>query len=285
MRSLWLVFGMLVPAMAAAQTLTLQLQAPYSAVYSFTASSESVQDISGMGATTVVNTSVESQLRLESAQNARDTLTVTWHMEGTKVSVRIPTGGMDTTMQLAPIAARLTLLRNGTVVHQQWLDTSGLAGGEMFGQGGILGVRGTSHPWKIEFPAKPITVGESWEIAHTDTLDRSGKGSSVRSAKATYRLEALVDTLGTRCARIRSTTQFEFSVQQQIQYGTETQYGTVSVQGTGTARGVAYVEVKSGFLVARQEDSESQMEMAFSGQIEMVGSMQQSLQYRLVRLQ
>jgi len=269
---------MLVPAMAAAQTLTLQLQAPYSAVYSFTASSELVQDISGMGAMTV-NTSVESQLRLESAQNARDTLTLTWHMEGTKVS-RIPTGGMDTTMQLAPIAARLTLLRNGTVVHQQWLDTSGLAGGEMFGQGGMLSglVQGTSHPWKIEFPAKPITVGESWEIAHTDTLDRSGKGSSVRSAKATYRLEALVDTLGTRCARIRSTTQFEFSVQQQ------TQYGTVSVQGTGTARGVAYVEVKSGFLVARQEDSESQMEMALSGQIEMVGSMQQSLQYRLVRL-
>jgi hypothetical protein len=282
MRSLWLALGMLVPAMAAAQTLTLQLQAPYSAVYSFTSSSESVQDIGGMGATTV-NTSVESQLRLESAQNARDTLTVTWHMEGTKVSVRIPTVGMDTAMQLAPIAARLTLLRNGTVVHQQWLDTSGLAGGEMFGQGGILGVRGTSHPWKIEFPAKPITVGESWEIAHTDTLDPSGKGSSVRSAKATYRLEALVDTLGTRCARIRSTTQFEFSVQQQIQYGTV--YGTVSVQGTGTARGVAYVEVKSGFLVARQEDSETQMEMAFSGQIETVGSMQQSLQYRLVRLQ
>ena len=278
MRSLCLALGMLIPAMAAAQTLTLQLQAPYSAVYSFTASSELVQDISGMGAMTV-NTSVESQLRLESAQNARDTLTLTWHMEGTKVSVRIPTDGMDTTMQLAPIAARLTLLRNGTVVHQQWLDTSGLAGGEMFGQGWMLGLRGTSHPWKIEFPAKPITVGESWEIAHTDTLDRSGKGSSVRSAKATYRLEALVDTLGTRCARIRSTTQFEFSVQQQ------TQYGTVSVQGTGTARGVAYVEVKSGFLVARQEDSESQMEMALSGQIEMVGSMQQSLQYRLVRLQ
>jgi hypothetical protein len=279
MRSLRLVFGMLVPAMAAAQTLTLQLQAPYSAVYSFTASIESLQDMGGMGAMTV-NTSVESQLRLESAQNARDTLTLTWHMEGTKVS-GIPTGGMDTTMKLAPIAARLTLLRNGTVVHQQWLDTSGLAGGEMFGQGGMLSglVQGTSHPWKIEFPAKPITVGESWEIAHTDTLDRSGKGSSVRSAKATYRLEALVDTLGTRCARIRSTTQFEFSVQQQ------TQYGTVSVQGTGTARGVAYVEVKSGFLVARQEDSESQMEMAFSGQIEMVGSMQQSLQYRLVRLQ
>jgi hypothetical protein len=271
---------MLVPAMAAAQTLTLQLQAPYSAVYSFTASSESVQDLGGMGAMTV-NTSVESQLRLESAQNARDTLTVTWHMEGTKVSVRIPTVGMDTAMQLAPIAARLTLLRNGTVVHKQWLDTSGLAGvgREMFGQGGMLGTLGTSHPWKIEFPAKPITVGESWEIAHTDTLDPSGKGSSVRSAKATYRLEALVDTLGTRCARIRSTTQFEFSVQQQ------TQYGTVSVQGTGTARGVAYVEVKSGFLVARQEDSETQMEMAFSGQIEMVGSMQQSLQYRLVRLQ
>lgn len=280
MRSLWLALGMLVPAMAAAQTLTLQLQAPYSAVYSFTASSESLQDMSGMGAMTV-NTSVESQLRLESAQNARDTLTVTWRMEGTKVSVRIPTDGMDTTMQLAPIAARLTLLRNGTVVHRQWLDTSGLAGGEMFGQGGMLSglVQGTSHPWKIEFPAKPITVGESWEIAHTDTLDPSGKGSSVRSAKATYRLEALVDTLGTRCARIRSTTQFEFSVQQQ------TQYGTVSVQGTGTARGVAYVEVKSGFLVARQEDSESQMEMALSGQIEMVGSMQQSLQYRLVRLQ
>jgi hypothetical protein len=278
MRSLWLALGMLVPAMAAAQTLTLQLQAPYSAVYSFTASIESLQDMSGMGAMTV-NTSVESQLRLESAQNARDTLTVTWHMEGTKVSVRIPTGGMDTTMQLAPIAARLTLLRNGTVVHQQWLDTSGLAGGEMFGQGGILGVRGTSHPWKIEFPAKPITVGESWEIAHTDTLDPSGRGSSVRSAKATYRLEALVDTLGTRCARIRSTTQFEFSVQQQ------TQYGTVSAQGTGTAQGVAYVEVKSGFLVARQEDLETQMEMAFSGQIETVGSMQQSLQYRLVRLQ
>jgi hypothetical protein len=279
MRSLWLVFGMLVPAMAAAQTLTLQLQAPYSAVYSFTASSESVQDMGGMGAMTV-NTSVESQLRLESAQNARDTLTLTWHMEGTKVS-GIPTGGMNTTMQLAPIAARLTLLRNGTVVHRQWLDTSGLAGGEMFGQGGMLSglVRGTSHPWKIEFPAKPITVGESWEIAHTDTLDPSGKGSSVRSAKATYRLEALVDTLGTRCARIRSSTQFEFSVQQQ------TQYGTVSVQGTGTAQGVAYVEVKSGFLVARQEDSESQMEMAFSGQIEIVGSMQQSLQYRLVRLQ
>jgi hypothetical protein len=278
MRSLWLALGMLVPAMAAAQTLTLQLQAPYSAVYSFTASSELVQDISGMGARTV-NTSVESQLRLESAQNARDTLTLTWHMEGTKVS-GIPTGGMDTTMQLAPIAARLTLLRNGTVVHQQWLDTSGLAGGEMFGQGGMLSglVQGTSHPWKIEFPAKPITVGESWEIAHTDTLDRSGKGSSVRSAKATYRLEALVDTLGTRCARIRSTTQFEFSVQQQ------TQYGTVSVQGTGTARGVAYVEVKSGFLVARQENSESQMEMALSGQIKMVGSMQQSLQYRLVRV-
>ncbi len=282
MRSLWLALGMLVPAMAAAQTLTLQLQAPYSAVYSFTASSELVQDISGMGAMTV-NTSVESQLRLESAQNARDTLTVTWHMEGTKVSVRIPTVGMDTAMQLAPIAARLTLLRNGTVVHQQWLDTSGLAGGEMFGQGGILGVRGTSHPWKIEFPAKPITVGESWEIAHTDTLDPSGRGSSVRSAKATYRLEALVDTLGTRCARIRSTTQFEFSVQQQTQYGTVSL--TVSVQGTGTARGVAYVEVKSGFLVARQEDSETQMEMAFSGQIETVGSMQQSLQYRLVRLQ
>jgi hypothetical protein len=271
---------MLVPAMAAAQTLTLRLQAPYSAVYSFTASGESVQDMGGMGAMTI-NTSVESQLRLESAQNARDTLTLTWRMEGTKVSVRIPTVGMDTTMQLAPIAARLTLLRNGTVVHRQWLDTSGLAGGEMFGQGGMLSglVQGTSHPWKIEFPAKPITVGESWEIAHTDTLDRSGKGSSVRSAKATYRLEALVDTLGTRCARIRSTTQFEFSVQQQ------TQYGTVSVQGTGTARGVAYVEVKSGFLVARQEDSETQMEMALSGQIEMVGSMQQSLQYRLVRLQ
>jgi hypothetical protein len=50
MRSLWLALGMLVPAMAAAQTLTLRLQAPYSAVYSFTASGESVQDMGGMGA-------------------------------------------------------------------------------------------------------------------------------------------------------------------------------------------------------------------------------------------
>ncbi len=279
MRSLWLTLGMLVPAMAAAQTLTLQLQAPYSAVYSFTASSESAQDMGGMGAMTV-NTRVDSRLYLESAQNALDTLTLTWRMQQTTVSVQIPTIGMDTAMELAPIAARLTLLRNGTAVHQQWLDTSGLAGGGMFDQGMLSGlVQGTSHPWKIEFPAKPIKVGESWEITHTDTLDRSTMGSSVRSAKATYRLEALVDTLGTRCARIRSITQFEFSAQRQ------TQYGTVSVQGTGTGQGVAYVEVESGFLVARHEDSETQMEIAFSGQMEMVGSMQQSMKLHLVRLQ
>jgi len=278
MRSLWLLLGMLASTAATAQTLTLRLQAPHTAAYSFTLSQETAQEMGQWGAaTTTVN--LDSRLHLESAQKAPDTLTMTWRMEGTKVSIQLPAMGMDTSMELAPLAARLTLLPNGTVVHQQWLDTGALAASSMFAQGTLSGLmQGSSYPWKIEFPAKPIRMGESWEITHTDSLERSGRGSSVRIAKATYRLEAVLDTMGTRCARIRSTTQFEFSIQQQ------SEYGTVNVQGSGTSQGLAYVEVESGFLVARHETSEAQMEMAFSGQIDMVGSAQQSLQYRLVRL-
>ncbi len=279
MRSLWLLLGTLTAATATAQMLTLRLQAPYNAAYSFTLSQEMVQEMGQWGATTIT-TNLDSRLHLESARKATDTLTMTWRMEGTKVSIRLPGMGMDTSLELAPLAAQLTLLPNGTVVHQQWLDTAALAASSMFAQGVLSGLtQGSSYPWKIEFPAKPIRVGESWDITHTDSLERSGRGSSVRTAKVTYRLEAVLDTLGTRCARIRSTTQFEFSIQQQ------SEYGTVHAQGTGTSQGLAYVELESGFVVVRHETSEAQMEMAFSGQIDMVGSSQQSLQYRLVRLQ
>ncbi len=124
--------------------------------------------------------------------------------------------------------------------------------------------------WVIPFPTEPMAIGEQWSNEHQDTVQHKSN-LTVSSRRATYILEALVDTLGHRCARIRMTADVA------VKFTGQSDIGALAYETTGRSQGISYVELATGFPLVLTEDIAMEGTMAIRGQIELMGTLEQNM--------
>lgn len=131
--------------------------------------------------------------------------------------------------------------------------------------------------WRLPLPKTAIPVGHRWTAEEQDTTTQNNQQLIV-SAQTAYTLEAIVDTLGHRCARIR-TERSNITLRGKGQ----TEYGNFSLEGSGRSQGLVYIELSTGFPVVRTEKVDMELTFAMQGQVELLSTSSRSSQLVLQR--
>lgn len=125
----------------------------------------------------------------------------------------------------------------------------------------------------IELPGKGVKTGESWTVSNTDTVQQND-GKLFLTPNHTYTIGADVDTLGYKCVRISYTGTMA------IKGDMKNMGMTLFIEGEGPSSGTAYFAAKEGLLVAATNDSDLEMTIALTGQMNM--TIPQSTSTRIV---
>jgi hypothetical protein len=123
----------------------------------------------------------------------------------------------------------------------------------------------------IRLPDTPVTPGHQWAVEEQDTIagqDAYSRGQSVHHLKATNTLEALVDTLGKRCARIRMSID-SLTLRSTVK---QEGWGTITSNGSGQGSTLAYVEVGTGMPVLVTHTLQLELTLTIAGEVELLGS-------------
>lgn len=123
----------------------------------------------------------------------------------------------------------------------------------------------------VRLPDTLVMPGHQWRVEEQDTLaseDENARGQSIRHLKATNTLEALVDTLGKRCARIRTAIE-SLTLRSTLE---QRGLGTVIGDGSGQGSALAYVEVGTGMPVLVTRTLQLESTITIVGQVELLGS-------------
>jgi len=145
----------------------------------------------------------------------------------------------------------------------------------------LLSLYRTPFAWRGDWLNKPLLLvrlpdtlvmpGHQWTVEERDTLvseDENARGRSIRHLKATNTLEALVDTLGKHCARIRTAIE-SFTLRSTVE---QKGWGTVTGDGSGQGSALAYVEVGTGMPVIVTRALQLELTTTVVGQVELLGS-------------
>ncbi len=114
----------------------------------------------------------------------------------------------------------------------------------------------------IELPEKEVKAGDAWTTSNIDTITQGG-GKIIVTPNNTYTVAGEVDTLGYKCVRI--SYQGNATIK-----GEGTQMGmNFFIEGEGPTTGTAYFAPKEGLLVALVTNSDLEMTVALTGQMNM----------------
>ncbi|MCS6966233.1 MAG: hypothetical protein NZ473_05655 [Candidatus Kapabacteria bacterium] len=131
--------------------------------------------------------------------------------------------------------------------------------------------------WFLPYPAEAIPVGHTWSQAWRDSVQREG-GWAFWSANVRHTLEAIVDTLGHRCARIRSEIDsLKLSSKQRTAFGED------SEERSGRGSMLTYVQLSTGLPLARQGSLDTEGSFVITGQAELLGTFEERMEMQLRR--
>jgi hypothetical protein len=116
----------------------------------------------------------------------------------------------------------------------------------------------------IEFPEKELKPGDTWKVEMNDTTSPMG-GVMLMNGVVTYTFQAVVDTLGKKCARIalvmdEGTVEMDMNVQG----------SSMSGDGDMYMDGVSYVELENGMTLHSVMKQDMDVRMAVTGQQNMI---------------
>jgi hypothetical protein len=266
-----LPFLLLCAAYGQQQPVMLRYSLPEGSSWTFEQEASVQQRMSFLGGDeTEVELKTRLPLRCKLHRAAADTLVVVQTMDSVALSIVSPPP-LDTVIS-SPTGRRITVTftPSGELLSQKTeiLD-SAFSVSDWF----------HSRPlWLVSFPGKAVAPGDQWEWSKRDTSESDAQ----ESRRTRYTLEAVVDTLGYRCARIRSETWLEGRMP--LQFGStqsEALKGTHQYQITGT--GITYVELATGLPVLALMRMDHEGSLAMTGQIEFLGSLEMTMQVQLRR--
>ncbi len=121
----------------------------------------------------------------------------------------------------------------------------------------------------IHMPASDIKVGDNWTSSEVDTIKNFG-GKILNTADYTYTLAGKEEKMGHNCYKIpfTSTNKIEGSGNMQ---GME-----LYIEGSGKSSGTVYINVDDGMIVYMENDLNSDLTMATTGQQKMIIPITQS---------
>lgn len=247
--------------------------------YELQATSESTQSFLGLGdgGSNSVTGTVQGSLRLRPQAATAETLLV--RMQVDSFALRIQLQGMerpvkDTTWIPSEGAATLYAFSPSGQLYWRRSEPADTAAEEWLG--GELSTVVAFPQWLLPLPAEAIPVGYRWESTRQDTAQLS-RLSTIVSRRGQHVLEALVDTLGYRCARIQTTAELTTTATGQ------TDFGSFSYEAKGRLHGTSYLELATGLPILNSEHIEEEGTMAIRGQVELIGTMERTTHYQLRR--
>ncbi|MEN3027521.1 MAG: hypothetical protein ABDH31_07465 [Chlorobiota bacterium] len=132
--------------------------------------------------------------------------------------------------------------------------------------------------WFFSYPAQAIPVGHTWSEVWRDSIQREDE-QTVWSANVRHTLEAVVDTLGHRCARIRSEIDsLKLSSKARTDFGDDF---SMELSGRGVA--LTYVQLSNGLPLAQQESLDVEGGFVVSGQAEVFETFEERTRIQLRR--
>ena len=114
----------------------------------------------------------------------------------------------------------------------------------------------------LTYPGKEVTVGTTWERATVDTVMRSQMPGSMQTKSVMqYTFTGVVDTLGTKCARIMLRSK------ELVLTGTMQAMGMDMVlDGDGDVTGILYTELATGMKMLEVTSTVLNTRMSMTGQ-------------------
>ncbi|MBS1538891.1 MAG: hypothetical protein JST20_14230 [Bacteroidetes bacterium] len=116
-----------------------------------------------------------------------------------------------------------------------------------------------------EFPEKPLKVGDSWVISRKDTAGSKSENQIISTMVMQYTLANYIDTLGVSCAHLKCRSMSSTTS------GTIEMMGrSMNFEGDGSLIGNVYVELATGMTLVSTIDNQIDMRISMGGQDGMI---------------
>lgn len=172
----------------------------------------------------------------------------------------------DTTIYLKELIGKrtkVTISNLGKITNRETIDTVEISGGRL---------TSAAQREALKFPIlseKPVKVGDSWSTANIDTMDQMG-GKIIVTSDVEYKVVGKEKKNGTDCLKMtfngKSTTEGKGVVQ-----GME-----FFIDGSGKVNGTLYFDVKAGLVIEEESNTDSETNMATTGEQQMIIPMTQT---------
>ncbi len=242
------------------QQVTLRFQPEKGKVLNYLLLSDGTMIQSAMGMEQVMNSKTETKYTyfIQNISPNGD-VEIIISIDTIKTSVKSQSPPLDTTF-IIPLGSKFkqTLDKYGKVVNFETIEMK-----ELQLPGGVsrrIDKRSYSHP--VVFPEKNISPGEEWTFSYTDT-SATEDGKVIEKVSGKYTFKGIEGKNGIRCAKLAIDANVSVSGQGVIQ---GMNYG---LEGEGKNIGTLWIDLNSGALVHMETDTEMEMAMGISGQVEM----------------
>ncbi len=166
----------------------------------------------------------------------------------------------DTTIYLKELIGKrtkVTISNLGKIFNREIIDTVEIGGGRM---------SGGAQREALKFPIlseKPVKAGDSWSAVNIDTVNQMG-GKVVVTKDVEYQVIGKEKKNGIDCLKIifngKSTVEGKGVVQ-----GME-----FFIDGSGKVNGTFYFDVKAGLVIVEESNTDSETNMATTGEQQMI---------------
>ncbi|MCS7177565.1 MAG: hypothetical protein NZ960_08170 [Candidatus Kapabacteria bacterium] len=242
---------------------------------------EMTQSFMGIGNPegTTVTATVRMPIRYTVLHSSPDSLILREVVDSLSISMKAKDVGLiyDTVFSSPQgIATTYTLSPSGQLlsVERRVADSSfwSSVGSAPLGRDMFRGSRRRLLTWFLPLPDRAISVGHTWtEEGHDTTRDE--QQTSIYRVSLSHTLEAVVDTLGHRCARIRSELR-----SLNIHLTARTQFGQISTEMTGSGVTITYAPLSRGVPIFQRGRLQLEGSFAFGGQAEALGTTEQTME-------
>ncbi len=248
------------------QGITLRLQPQKGQTFTYLLLTEGTVTQSVMGIQQVVNSKTEARYSYfvqDVASNGNVELVIS--VDTVKTKVKSSMAGLDT-MFVLPFGFKFKQILDKygkpisfEVIEMRELQLPG-------GMSRRIDKRNYSH--SVVFPEKSIKVGDSWDFAYTDTTS-GDEDKTIVKANGKYVFNGVEEKNGVKCAKLNLDANFSISGQGTIQ---GMNYG---LEGEGKNVGNVWIDLKTGLVVYSETETEMEMAMGITGQVEMTLPMNQ----------
>ncbi len=261
-----IVFSLIFCSQIFSQQITLRFQPEKGKVLNYLLLVDGTLTQSAMGMEQVVNSKTEGKYSyfIQNVSPKGD-VDIIITVDTIKTSVKSQMSLLDTTFVI-PLGLKFkqTLDKYGKIVSFETIEMK-----ELQLPGGAerrIDKRNYSHP--VVFPEKNVSLGDEWTFSYTDT-NATEDGKVISKTTGKYKFNGVEEKNGVRCAKLGIDANISVSGQGVIQ---GMNYG---LEGDGKSMGTLWIDLNRGTLVHMETDTEMEMAMGISGQVEMVMPMTQ----------